>query len=96
MSRSEPKLGLGVIVEVEGVQVVVLYPAAEETRRYALKTAPLVRVLYKEGDVVMDQSEDEFTIQKVMPTEEGLVSYHCDEDRVLAVSYTHLTLPTKA
>ena len=83
MSRSEPKLGLGVIVEVEGVQVVVLYPAAEETRRYALKTAPLVRVLYKEGDVVMDQSEDEFTIQKVTPTEEGLVCYHCDEDRVL-------------
>ena len=45
MSRSEPKLGLGVIVEVEGAQVVVLFPAAEETRRYAclLYTSPSPR-----------------------------------------------------
>lgn len=83
MSRSEPKLGLGVIVEVEGAQVVVLYPAAEETRRYALQTAPLVRVLFKEGDVVQDQFEGEFTIAKLEHTEAGLVKYHCEDETVL-------------
>lgn len=83
MSRSEPKLGLGVIVEVEGAQVVVLFPAAEETRRYALKTAPLVRVLFKEGDVVQDQFEGRFTIAKLEHTEKGLVNYHCLDETVL-------------
>ena len=83
MSRSEPKLGLGVIVEVEGAQVVVLFPAAEETRRYALQTAPLVRVLFKEGDVVRDQFEGEFKIEKVEHTDKGLVKYHCADETVL-------------
>lgn len=83
MSRSEPKLGLGVIVEVDGAQVVVLFPAAEDTRRYALRNAPLVRVLFKEGDVVQDQTEEEFTIQKVEHTTSGLVNYHCADGCVL-------------
>ena len=77
MSRSEPKLGLGVIVEVEGVQVVVLYPAAEETRRYSLKTAPLVRVLFKEGDEIQNQVEEKFRVERVEETETGLVNYYC-------------------
>lgn len=83
MSRSEPKLGLGVVVEVEGAQVVVLFPAAEETRRYALQNAPLVRVLFKEGDVVQDQFEGRFTVQKLEQTEKGLVNYHCTDETVL-------------
>ena len=83
MSRSEPKLGLGVIVEVEGAQVVVLFPSVEETRRYALQTAPLVRVLFKEGDVLQNQSEEEFTVEKVEHTEKGLVNNHCEEGGVL-------------
>ncbi|MBK1834760.1 DEAD/DEAH box helicase family protein [Roseibacillus ishigakijimensis] len=83
MSRSEPKLGLGVIVEVEGAQVVVLFPAAEETRRYALQTAPLVRVLFKEGDEVQDQFAGTFTVAKVEETPERLAHYHCEDGTVL-------------
>ena len=83
MSRSEPKLGLGVIVEVEGAQVVVLFPAAEETRRYALQTAPLVRVLFKEGDVVEDQFSGKFTILRLEEVEKDLVKYHCADGTVL-------------
>ncbi len=83
MSRSEPKLGLGVIVEVEGAQVVVLFPAAEETRRYALQNAPLVRVLFKEGDLIQDQFEGEFTITKVAETPTGLVNYHCEGEVII-------------
>lgn len=80
MSRSEPKLGLGVIVEVEGAQVVVLFPAAEETRRYALKTAPLVRVLFKEGDEIQDQDGIEYQVTGVEDTGTGIVRYQCGED----------------
>ena len=83
MSRSEPKLGLGVIVEVEGVQVVVLYPAAEETRRYSLKTAPLVRVLFKEGDEIQNQVEEKFRVERVEETETGLVNYYCAGAEIL-------------
>ena len=62
MTRSDPKMGLGVVIEVEGAQVVVLFPAAEETRRYALQTAPLVRVLFKEGDEIEDQEGTKYRV----------------------------------
>lgn len=80
MSRSEPKMGLGVIVEVEGAQVVVLFPAAEETRRYALKTAPLVRVLFKEGDEVEDQEGVKYQVTGVEDAGNGIVRYQCGDD----------------
>ena len=78
MSRSEPKLGLGVILEVEGNQVVVFFPAAEETRRYAMKSAPLVRVRYKEGDLIANQTGCELKVLEVRPGEGAQLSYLCE------------------
>jgi len=79
MTRSDPKMGLGVVIEVEGAQVVVLFPAAEETRRYALQTAPLVRVLFKEGDEIEDQEGTKYRVSQVKETERRTVEYHCGE-----------------
>lgn len=77
MSRSEPKMGLGVILEVDGAQVVVLFPAAEETRRYALKTSPLIRVLFRKGDQIQNQEGDDLVVEEVESLPNGMVRYHC-------------------
>lgn len=82
MSRSEPKMGLGVILEVDGAQVVVLFPAAEETRRYALKTSPLIRVLFREGDSIQNQEGDALVVEKVEELDNGMVRYHCGSQTV--------------
>lgn len=43
LSESETELGLGIITQVEGRQLTVLFPATEEIRYYAVHSAPLVR-----------------------------------------------------
>src|ERR1043165_300112 len=67
VSDSEPELGLGIILKAEFGRVEVMFPAANEQRQYALKSAPLRRVQFKEGDriklhdgqsVVVDGAEE--------------------------------------
>lgn len=43
LSESETELGLGVITQLDGRRIAVLFPATEEVRYYASHTAPLVR-----------------------------------------------------
>jgi ATP-dependent helicase HepA len=75
ISTSEPALGLGVIRSFDGSKVVIRYPAAGETRAYALASAPLVRVAFSPGDVVADRDGHSLTIEAV--TEHGgLITYH--------------------
>ena len=52
VSDSEPEMGLGMILKVEFATVEILFPAAEETRCYALESAPLRRVIFKKGEVI--------------------------------------------
>ncbi len=54
VSDPEPELGLGVVVGSEERVVHVLFPAADETRRYVIATAPLRRVRFAPGDVLTD------------------------------------------
>ncbi len=74
ISESEPELGLGVIVEVEGKTVTCFFPAAKVDRRYGTNTAPLRRIRFVEGDEVKAQSGDSFIVES---TEEsnGIVTY---------------------
>ncbi|HEV7405428.1 MAG TPA: hypothetical protein VGO11_20965 [Chthoniobacteraceae bacterium] len=43
VSDSEPELGLGMVIKQEFGRVHVHFPAANEQRQYALKSAPLRR-----------------------------------------------------
>ncbi|PHS72588.1 MAG: RNA polymerase-associated protein RapA [Cycloclasticus sp.] len=52
VSHSETELGLGMVEDVEGRHVTLLFPAVEETRVYALDNAPLSRVIYGVGDSI--------------------------------------------
>ena len=51
ISESEPELGLGSILGSEGRLVRIEFPAAGETRAYAVAAAPLSRVRFAPGDL---------------------------------------------
>jgi ATP-dependent helicase HepA len=64
VSNSEAELGLGLIKEVTGRRIEVLFPAAAEQRTYASNQAPLSRVLYQIGDKVTTNEDVVFTISE--------------------------------
>jgi len=72
ISTSEPALGLGIVKDVEGDIVTVLYPAAEETRAYAFSSAPLVRVAFTPGDEISDRSGHSIVVREVLSEGETL------------------------
>jgi ATP-dependent helicase HepA len=82
ISTSEPALGLGRILEVEGHRVTVRFPAAEETRAYAFESAPLVRVRFEPGDAISSGDGRKMTVARIS-TRDGLLVYH-DADSSIA------------
>lgn len=65
MSEAEPELGLGTVLSVDDRNVTVLYSSAEETRRYAIRSAPLRRVRFGVGERVCDSDGKLFEILTV-------------------------------
>lgn len=74
MSDTEPELGLGIILKAEFGRVEVLFPAASETRQYALQSAPLRRVKFADGDKIKTHAGDEFSVTAV-EERNGLLVY---------------------
>lgn len=74
ISESEPELGLGVIIEIEGKTVTCFFPAAKVDRRYGLSTAPLRRIKFIQGDEIKGQDGTSFIVEDVKETA-GLVTY---------------------
>lgn len=50
VSDSEPELGMGIVLRRDAARVEVFFPASNEHRQYAVRSAPLRRVRFKEGD----------------------------------------------
>lgn len=75
MSETEPELGLGVVTEQQGRQVLIVFPATQETRRYMTASAPLRRVRFRVGDELNTQEGQSFTIAEVTD-EGGILTYH--------------------
>ncbi len=65
ISQTETELGLGIVVEIEGRNVTVRFPVAEEDRVYAQSNSPLARVVYQPGDTLHDESQQALTVQGV-------------------------------
>lgn len=78
VSDTEPELGLGIVLKVEYQRVEMLFPAANELRQYALKTAPLRRVEFKEGDRIQSHAGEEFVVNAV-DEKNGLLIYQTDK-----------------
>ena len=71
ISSSEPTLGLGHVLEVDGGRVEIYFGAADEKRLYAMESAPIVRVKLEVGDDLGDQR----VVERV-DEEDGLLIYH--------------------
>ena len=75
ITTSEPALGLGHVLSEENGLIEICFPAAEDTRTYAVATAPLVRVRFSLGDEISDHSKRKLTVEDVTE-EDGLLTYH--------------------
>ena len=65
VSNSEPELGLGIVMKADAARVEVFFPAAGEQRQYAVRSAPLRRVRFKEGDRLKLHSGEPFVVDRV-------------------------------
>ncbi|MEJ6571050.1 MAG: helicase-related protein, partial [Akkermansiaceae bacterium] len=81
ISETEPELGLGIMLNVEFKRVEVMFPAANERRKYALDSAPLRRVALKEGETLETHEGDEMEVDEVLERD-GLLVYLCGKREV--------------
>lgn len=73
ISQAENDLGLGTVIAADNRFVQVMFPAAEETRQYALEQAPLMRVEFSPGDTLKSLEEFEFVVEHVKETHDTLI-----------------------
>ena len=81
VSDGEPELGLGIIRKSGDGRVEIAFPAAGETRIYAIDSAPLRRVKFMAGDRIKVHSGAEMTVEQVRE-ERGLRIYQTDGGEV--------------
>lgn len=77
-SEAEPELGLGIVESTEQKFVDIFFPAANENRRYGIKTAPLKRVSYLPGDQIQSEEGKEYIVEEVKENE-GVLFYFCKQ-----------------
>ena len=77
-SISEPKMGLGIVTDVDGRRITIDFPAVEETRTYAADSAPLSRIIYSPGDSLNNLQEDSFKVLEVHNLR-GISIYVCED-----------------
>lgn len=71
---SEPELGLGVVVALEGRSVTVFFPLVDTERRYASEHAPLTRITLQVGDQASDLEGNKHKVESVLE-DSGLLIY---------------------
>lgn len=76
MSEAEPELGLGLVIETDARSVVLTFATADETRRYAVRTAPLRRVRFAPGDTLHTNDGVDVRVDTI-EERDGLLVYHC-------------------
>jgi ATP-dependent helicase HepA len=74
VSDSEPELGLGIVLEAGFRDVKVRFPAADETRLYMQRSAPLRRAKLGKGDRARGRSGEMFVVLAVEEAA-GLLTY---------------------
>ncbi len=75
ISHSETQLGLGIVTDVASRRVKFLYPAVNESRIYAIDTAPLSRIRYNLGDRVFDSDEQSIIVAEIKE-DNNLITYY--------------------
>lgn len=75
-SQSEPELGLGIVSAVQGAFIEMRFPAADETRRYARHSAPLLRASFHAGDTITLRDGSKHPVASVA-AHDGALVYQC-------------------
>ena len=78
ISETEPELGLGVLVEWNERTVRVHFDSSDCIRQYALKSAPLKRIIFKPGDEIRLKNKKKLTIETLTESN-GLIYYSGDD-----------------
>ncbi len=79
---SEPELGLGIVVAVEGRTVSIFFPIADEERRYAFQQAPLTRINFHIEDDITTLDGNTHTVTNVH-NQAGLLIYETSAGEVI-------------
>ena len=82
ISETEPELGLGVLLKIEGKRVFVNFPGKDITRQYSMGGAPIKRVKFEVGDKIKSADGIEFTVESV--TEDNGILIYLGEGQSLA------------
>ena len=91
VSNGEADLGLGIIKEIAGRRIEVVFPASGEQRIYAADNAPLSRVQYPVGDRVSTNEDVFFTITARHELNDCFI-YQGDDDDGNAISIHEMDL----
>lgn len=91
ISNTESQLGLGIITELQGRQVNINFPAAEEERIYAIDNAPLSRIIYKVGDEICTNDQQKLTVTEVNEFE-GILVYTGVDENYIEATITEISL----
>lgn len=80
LSEAEPDLGLGLIIEIENRMLKVAFLACDEQRVYAQHSAPLARVMFRQGEQIQTGDGHSYTIVDLM-AQDGLIIYRALDDQ---------------
>ena len=92
VSQAENDLGLGTVLQADNRFVQVLFPAADESRNYAVAQAPLMRVEFAPGDKLKTLEEYEFIVEHVEENNGTLIYIGTRIDNGEAVSVKEIML----
>ncbi|MCP4040946.1 MAG: hypothetical protein GY731_03175, partial [Gammaproteobacteria bacterium] len=76
LSEAESDLGLGTVTREDDRCVHITFPATGETRIYARKEAPLIRVTFSTGDLIKNLDGLELSVIEAH-ADEGVLTYLC-------------------
>lgn len=89
ISEAEPELGLGIITDVQSKMLVVEFRSSQTHRSYGIKTAPLKRVVFKEGEVIHHGEQNEKLNVVEVKEVDGLLTYITESGEIHESDISH-------
>lgn len=87
LSEYEPELGIGKVIETDFRSIDIEFINTKVKRKYSTKTAPLKRLVFKQGDNVNTKSGNSFIIEGLRE-ENGLIIYKTKEKELFESEIT--------
>lgn len=85
VADSEPELGLGTVVAIEGRKVTIAFEQADGQRHYAKDQAPLTRIQFEPGDEIHLRDGTVATVKEVHE-QDGLAIYDTGDEQLVLES----------